>query len=119
MSSIADRTAPYRLNHGVSAVDVECGVRGVLQHAVFTIAYGIGDGLVGGQLDIVQPAVRGVPSPIKSSSRSAPTGIRWADATAEAPDWTGVTDKMVTKDGKRGNPSVQADRPGRIMIAPT
>src|SRR5262249_55012336 len=48
-----------RLHHGVWSVDVECGVRSVFQRAVFTVAHGIGNGLVDGQLDVVQLALRG------------------------------------------------------------
>ena len=48
-----------RLHHGVWAVDVECGVRSVFQHAVFTVAHGIGNGPVDGQLDVVQLVLRG------------------------------------------------------------
>ena len=36
-----------RLHYGVWAVDVECGVRSVFQHAVFTVGNGIGNCSVG------------------------------------------------------------------------
>src|SRR5262249_22206088 len=48
-----------RLHHGVWAVDVECGVRSVSQHAVFTLGDRIGNGPVDCQLDVVQLMLRG------------------------------------------------------------
>ena len=43
-----------RLHHGIRAVDVERGVRCVLQHAVFTVRRGPGNVPVDGQLDVIQ-----------------------------------------------------------------